>query len=148
MRRDSEELPPETEMIPDSLCDTINAENWLVSTTGKHGNLGVESMEVDEEIQIPDETGLMRLNPISSTLSGDQTILGIVVVVFEEDVFPSTERISREYRTFIREVQERVTEVIKAQIRAFGSGIRNIPYGIDFRGASYVIRGACHLCDE
>jgi len=109
--------------------------DWLASTDGSHGNIG-RALAVTETAIIPTRVRATQLASIWPDLSGSETRVGIVVVVFEEDASPSDSEIRNQYLIFKGKVRERIMVQLKSAIRTQFSGIGSGSNGLvaDDRG--------------
>ena len=96
--------------------------DWLASTDGSHGNVG-RALSVTETAVMPTRVRATQLASIWPDLSGSETRVGIVVVVFEEDASPSDDEIRNQYSIFQAKVRERIMGQLKSAIRTQFSGI-------------------------
>ena len=97
---------------------------WLIAPNGNHGNLGGQ-VGAGATIQIPSALGEVTLDLYPGLVPKNQAFVGAIVVLMEEDDFPSSSEMTGYYRDFADQVVQGVRhtmlcELTASQLQIFG----------------------------
>lgn len=90
------------------------APTWLHAPGGGHGNL--PAMRTGDEVDV-DRAWTTSVREGSLVQPGD-ALVGVAVVLWEEDVFPPKKRVERAYQSFVRDLDRRIERAVIAAVDA------------------------------
>lgn len=109
--------PPSTD--PEVIA--ANHSNYIFAPNGNHKNLGTNDgdyWDKDDNIPIPSSIGKFEANLHSHEhMTSDDITVGVLIVLLEEDAFPSSDSIRDEhYPEFVKKVTKRIDDTITEKI--------------------------------
>jgi hypothetical protein len=107
--------------------DAIPAPEWFLAPGGAHGNL--PPMKSGQTVQLDRSFGAL-LPPDRGVLHPEHGVLGCVVILWEEDLYPGHGKVEQTYAAFADATRRRVETAVRDSIKAQAGGHGRFEFGL------------------